>query len=225
MRSALRPLLFAAVVVLGFVLRERLHLSAAALIEHTRAFVAARGAYAPLVFIGLCGAGMLLHAPTLLFIAAGGLAFGTLGGLVYGWIGAMLGAISSFLLARYLLRDLTQRTLLARSPRLRALDERLAGNGFVTVVTLRLVFFLAPPLNWAIGATRVGFPQYVAGSALGALPGIALTVYFADRVAALRSWTQLLTTQTALPALMLLGLVAVSAVAINRWLHPDSPPP
>ena len=38
-----------------------------------------------------------------------------------------------------------------RFPRLRALDDRLERHGVATVVLLRLLLFLAPPLNWALG--------------------------------------------------------------------------
>jgi uncharacterized membrane protein YdjX (TVP38/TMEM64 family) len=65
-----------------------------------------------------------------------------------------------------------------------ALDERLERHGFATVPTRRLLVFLAPPLNWALGATRVRARHYVAGTALGAVPGIATAVLFADSIAA-----------------------------------------
>src|SRR6516164_11553105 len=50
---------------------------------------------------------------------------------------------------------LSGRMLDARPGRLRALDERITRNGFGTVLVLRLVFGMAPMLNWGLGLTGV----------------------------------------------------------------------
>jgi uncharacterized membrane protein YdjX (TVP38/TMEM64 family) len=79
-------------------------------------------------------------------------------------------------------RDYVQRTLDARSGRLRALDERITRHGFGTVLVLRLVFGLAPMLNWGLGLTGVRLPPYFAATALGIVPNLALAVFLADAI-------------------------------------------
>jgi uncharacterized membrane protein YdjX (TVP38/TMEM64 family) len=136
--------------------------------------------------------------------------------VVYGWIGAVVGTTVTFLLVRYVAGDAFQRTLARRFGRLQALDERLARNGFATVLVLRLLLCLAPPLNWTLGATRVGVQQYVAGTALGVVPGIAIAVYLAESIASREPGAPLLTPGTVAAALLIVGLLVTAAIAGRR---------
>jgi uncharacterized membrane protein YdjX (TVP38/TMEM64 family) len=74
---------------------------------------------------------------------------------------------------------------------------------------------MAPPLNWAIGVTRVRLRDYVLGSALGVVPCIAITSYAADTVAQAGSLSALLTPDTLLPAS--LAFIVVTAGALAAW--------
>jgi len=174
------------------------------------------GPYGPLVFIGLCIAGIFLHLPALILIALGGLLFGGVKGFIYGWIGVIVGLTGTFLCVRYILRDVFQTSLESRFHHLRALDERLAENGFLTVLLLRLVLFVAPPLNWAIGLTKVRLCQYIAGSALGVISGIAITCYFTDSIAGLQSTETLFTLKMVLPAGLIATLLIISGISAWR---------
>lgn len=184
-------------------------------VDEMRVLIDSFGPYGPLVFIGLCIAGIFLHLPEIMLIALGGLLFGGVKGFIYGWIGVIVGSTGTFLCVRYILRDVFQTSLENRFHHLRAFDERLAENGFLTVLLLRLVLFVAPPLNWAIGLTKVRLCQYIAGSALGVIPGIAITCYFADSIAGLQSTDTLFTLKMVVPA----GLVAVLLIisGISAW--------
>jgi uncharacterized membrane protein YdjX (TVP38/TMEM64 family) len=117
-------------------------------------------------------------------VAAGGLLFDGPAAFALGWTGAIVGSTTTFLVVRYLARDAVQASLERRFPRLTALDDRFAAHGFRTVLLLRLALFLSPPLNWALGATRVRLGHYIAATAVGIVPGVALCVYFADAILA-----------------------------------------
>jgi uncharacterized membrane protein YdjX (TVP38/TMEM64 family) len=195
---------------------QRFDLASHLTVGGMRALIDASGSYGPLVFVGVCVAGILLHLPAALFIALGGLLFESTRAVAYGWIGSLLGTTGTFLLVRYLARDAFQRALIGRFAGLRALDERLERHGFVTVLILRLVLFLAPPINWAIGATRVRFHHYVGGTALGIVPGIAVTVFFADSIANRRPGDPLLSGKVLIGALLFAGFLVVSALAGRR---------
>ncbi|MFZ4438860.1 MAG: TVP38/TMEM64 family protein [Syntrophales bacterium] len=184
-------------------------------IGEMREILACFGPYGPLVFIGLCILSIFLHLPTLILIALGGLLFGGVKGFIYGWIGVIIGSTGTFICVRYILRDVFQTSLESRFKRLLAFDERLAKNGFLTVLLLRLVLFVAPPLNWALGLTKVRLYQYIAGSALGVIPGLAITCYFADSIAGLQSTEPIFTVKMILPA----GLIAVLLIVsgISAW--------
>jgi uncharacterized membrane protein YdjX (TVP38/TMEM64 family) len=115
-------------------------------------------------------------------IAVGAVVFGRLPALAYGWLAGLVGTTAIFLLVRSVARDYVQRTLDARTERLRALDERVTRNGFRTVLVLRLVFGLAPMLNWGLGLTGVRLPHYLAATALGIVPNLTVAVFFADTI-------------------------------------------
>jgi uncharacterized membrane protein YdjX (TVP38/TMEM64 family) len=183
MRRHLRPLVLVVAVVGLTWASHRFGLARHLTVDGVRSVVERSAPYGPLAFVGLCVAGILLHIPGVILIAAGGVLFDSARAFAYGWVGSILGTTATFLIVRHLARDHFQRVLHSRFARLQALDERLARQGFVTVLVLRLVLFLAPPLNWALGATRVPLPHYVAATALGVIPGIATTVVFADAIA------------------------------------------
>jgi phospholipase D1/2 len=185
-------------------------------IDEMRALIHSFGPNGPLVFIGLCVAGVFFHLPEIILIALGGLLFGVVKGFIYGWIGVITGSTGTFLCVRYIMRDAFQKSLESRFHRLQAFDERLAEHGFLTVLLLRLVLFISPPLNWAIGLTRVQFCQYIAGSALGVIPGIAITCYFADSVARLKSTESLLALKMAVPAGLVAALLIISGISAWR---------
>ena len=82
----------------------------------------------------------------------GGVLFGPCWGFVYSWVASVVGTTATFLLVRYTAQAWAQRALRDRFPRLRALDDRLARHGVRDRWSLlRLLLFLAPPLNWALG--------------------------------------------------------------------------
>jgi uncharacterized membrane protein YdjX (TVP38/TMEM64 family) len=170
------------------------------------------GAFGAVAFVGMCVGAVLLHLPEIVLIAIGGVLFGCVKGFLLGWIGSVAGSTCSFLIARYFIRDAVRRALLSRFDRMQAIDERLALRGFRTVLLLRFVLFMAPPLNWAIGVTRVRMRDYVLGSALGVMPCIAVTSFAADTVAQAGSLAGLLTLDTLLPASVAFILVTVGGL-------------
>ena len=109
--------------------------------------------------------------------------------------------------------------LLSRFERIQTLDEHLAHRGFRTILVLRLVLFMAPPLNWAIGVTRVRLREYVLGSALGVVPCIAVTSYAADTVVQAGSLSALLMPDTLLPAILAFILFVVGALVAWKFFR------
>jgi uncharacterized membrane protein YdjX (TVP38/TMEM64 family) len=183
MRRLLRPLTLLGVAGAMVWAYRAFGLSERMTIAGMRALVDAHAPYGPLAFMAVCIAGIFLHLPAIVFIAMGGVVFGGVRAFAYGWIASLVGATATFVLVRYVARARFQRMLDGPLARLRALDDRLERHGFRTVFVLRLFLILAPPLNWALGATRVRTPDYVAGTALGVVPGIATAVFFADAIA------------------------------------------
>ena len=60
--------------------------------------------------------------------------------------------------------------------------------------------------------------NYVAGTAVGIVPGLAGTVLLADSFAEAESWSDLLTPDVLLTAALLLGVVVAAATVARRTL-------
>ena len=195
-------------------------------ITEMRSLIDSYGFYGTLIFIGFCIAGIFLHLPGIIIIALGGLLFGIVKGFIYGWIGVLIGVTGTFFCVRYIFRDFFQKSLEGRFHRLKSFDERLAEKGLITILLLRLVLFLAPPLNWVIGLTRVKFRHYFAGSALGVIPGIAIACYFADSITAAKLRGTLLIWEMIVPAGLVAAMLFISGIASWRLFRkrPIAPP-
>ena len=178
-------------------------------VERVRATIEGYGSWGPLVFIGIIVAGLFVPGPEMVLVAIGGAIFGAVEGALYGWVAAVAGTAIPFLLVRQMVGRYVQRPDGIRFKRLRAIDTRLAERGFATVLVLRLLLGLAPPLNWALGATRVRVRDYVLGTAVGITPGIGLSAYLGEAVIDAGSWRGLLTPDVLVPA----GIALVAAVA------------
>lgn len=137
--------------------------------------------YASLAVIGCYILGGLLAMPVTVLIAASGMVFGAWQGGVYALVGTMLSALVTYALGRMLGRE-TVRSL--AGPRINALSERIAARGVLAMVVLRLLP-VAPftVVNVMAGASRIRLRDYLLGTFLGMVPGIALTVTFANQLA------------------------------------------
>jgi phospholipase D1/2 len=191
-------------------------------LESMRTLIDAWGPLGPVVFIAIFVAGFFIPGPEILLVAVGGVLFGAGPGFVYAWAASVIGTATTFLLVRLVAQSWAQRALRERFPRLRALDNRLERHGVVTVVVLRLLLFLAPPLNWALGASRVRTRDYVLGTAIGVLPGIGLTVLLADRITAAGATSELLDWDVVAPAVVLAALT-IAGLRVGRRLLAASP--
>jgi uncharacterized membrane protein YdjX (TVP38/TMEM64 family) len=214
----IRPAAVLLLVVAAVWFNRSFDLSWSGVVAETRALVEPLGAWGPPAFIGICIFAALVHAPEIVVIALGGILFGKAGGFLYGWIGGVAGGAVCFTLARYLFRDAVRASLIERFDSLGRLDARLERHGFLTILALRLVLFLAPPMNWAIGTTRVRFVHYLAGSIVGVVPGVAVTVIFADAITEAQSVWDLLAPEVVIPAVLLLGFLLASTLVARHLM-------
>lgn len=136
-------------------------------VEHIRAVVDRAGAAGIVVYAALFAAGLLIGVPGTAFVAAGVLAFGRAAGFAAGMGGGLLAVTLSFVVVRA--AGGTPLASLER-PRLRRWIAQVEARPVLAVFVLRALFFLAPPLNYALALSGVRFRHHLAGSALGLVP-------------------------------------------------------
>lgn len=122
--------------------------------------------YGALVLLGLYGLRPLLLLPMTILTVFAGFLFGPALGLAYA-LGAMLASASlAYALAR---------SIGGRGPE-GGWAAELRRRSFEAVLTSRLTFVPGDVVNYAAGALRVRFRAFLAGTALGGLPGLAMGV-------------------------------------------------
>ena len=207
----------AAFAVFVYLLSRSVDLSWMQNVEEAQTYFEKLGPWAPVPFLALFVVGALVHAPEILTVALGGIVFGEVLGFVYGWVGAILSGSTCFLIGRYVFREAFRRALIERFAALQRLDVHFEKHGIRTVMLLRFVLFLAPPMNWAVSATRVRFVDYVVGSAVGVIPGLLLTVAFANQLAKITSPEQLLTPDVLVPGALVFAFVVLSIWVVRKY--------
>jgi uncharacterized membrane protein YdjX (TVP38/TMEM64 family) len=130
-------------------------------------------------FAGLCilalafALGSLSYMPRFSLYAIGGLVFG-LAAIPAAIIGSCVGATIAYLLARTVLRGAVERRI-ARRPRWQAALAAIDAEGWRLVALTRLASPLpGGAINYLYGLTGIALVPYVAGTALGLVPPVAL---------------------------------------------------
>ncbi|MGH8173174.1 MAG: TVP38/TMEM64 family protein [Rhodanobacteraceae bacterium] len=177
---------------------------------------------APFVVLACFGVGGLIVFPVNLLIAATVLVFGPVLGTIYALAGSMLSAIVLYEIGRKFPQGAVTRVIGTRGEWLRS---HVAQHGFLAVAVVR-VLPLAPYsiVCLAAGAVRIGRGAYLAGTALGMMPGILLYAFFIDRARAVIANPGALTWAMLGFALVLIVAVTIllrryagrSAIAANR---------
>jgi uncharacterized membrane protein YdjX (TVP38/TMEM64 family) len=134
------------------------------------------------------------------------------------WVGTVGTGVFSFSGARFVARAWVQQRL---PRRIRRFDDRLSTHGFRTVFLLRLIFYTAPTVQWALGVSRVAFAPFLVGTVLGVAPFTLMTTLLGVRVAA---WLEKHPVATwpwdrLWPALILAAvvIVAVGVLVLRKW--------
>ena len=145
--------------------------------EQVRTLVESAGALGLLAYVAIFTIGQLLGVPGLVFVAAGILSYGKLYGAGASLLGAVVAVTVSFLIVRAVggrpLGDV-------QKPFMRRVMARLDARPVRAIALLRMVFWLAPPVNYALALSRVRLRNFVLGSAVGMLVPIGIATFFFD---------------------------------------------
>ncbi|EFN9785001.1 TVP38/TMEM64 family protein [Escherichia coli] len=118
-----------------------------------------------------------------ILVIAGGIVFGPLLGTLLSLIAATLASSCSFLLARWLGRDLLLKYV-GHSHTFQAIEKGIARNGIDFLILTRLIpLFPYNIQNYAYGLTTIAFWPYTLISALTTLPGIVIYTVMASDLA------------------------------------------
>jgi uncharacterized membrane protein YdjX (TVP38/TMEM64 family) len=150
-----------------FLTREKM----VATLEHLRA-----SWWSPLVLIGLYVVLSPTGLPVSPLIFAGGVVFGVWWGWLYNFIGSLLGATSTYLLARALGRQLVEHV--AGETLLNKVEGILERHGFWNLVRSRFLPIPFAVINYGAAFAGIRLPVFLTASAVGLAPSMVIWTYF-----------------------------------------------
>ncbi len=161
---------------------------------------------APLVLFGLVFLqGAIPVIPFFLLAGAGGIIFGMLGGLLIIWSGGVLGACTTFTVARYLGKARVERWLINRGWNFCYTNEQ----GFLAILISRLIPVVpSVAVNIISGISKVRFSAFASATALGKLPWAFLYTSLGYNLSRGKTWALYL-------ALVIVALLLI--LAVYRW--------
>ncbi|MEW6008146.1 MAG: TVP38/TMEM64 family protein [Candidatus Omnitrophota bacterium] len=169
-----------------------------------RDFIQSFGRLAVLVYILAYALNTVSIVPPIAALSlAAGLIFGALWGAVYLMAGAMIGISLTFMISRHFGRGLVDKILKGK---FKDLDEKLAQNGFMTVLFFRVIPLVPyEVLNYAAGLSRIKFKDYFWATFLGLIPGVVTAAFFGGSLGEIRGIKDILSPKF----LIAIGLMAI----------------
>ena len=146
------------------------------------------GVYSVILFISLCTfiTIFVFWFPLWPFAVMGGALFGPFFGAFYTVIGMTLGAVASFKILRYIEGGYLARFVSERTRWIQRFFHSTGDNGFVVVLTLRLIHFVPfRGVNYTAGIMPISFRDFFLGTFLGIIPANAFYAYLGDSLAEL----------------------------------------
>lgn len=169
-----------------------------------RRFLIAQGGWGQLAFVVAYAVLQPFGVPGTIFLLVAPLLWPWPEAFALTMVGTMAASVVGFSFSRFIARDWVAKRIPAR---LRKYDEALEKRGFVTVVTLRFIFWMPPALHAFFGISRVPFWTHFWGSVAGYAIPLFLMAYFGERLFDLL-------TEVSPEGWALLGVAAIVIVAI-----------
>jgi uncharacterized membrane protein YdjX (TVP38/TMEM64 family) len=136
--------------------------------------------YAPLIFITAYVVGGAMFIPATLFILTAAFLWGWVLGGFYALVGAVLCAVLSFELSRYVFGDLAEKLFSEKLPWLHRMFD---GAGVRSVMLMRLVPGIPfPVFNVGAGLTTLRSRDYMIGSSVGLMIPTFVIAFSADAI-------------------------------------------
>ena len=167
---AVRLALLAGVLIAVFAVGRYFGVTENVNAQSIREFVHGAGAWGWALYMAVFAGGEFVHIPGMVFVVAGILVYGKVLGFGLAWLASVVSVGFSFVVVR---RIGGTPLGTVNKPWLKRILSHLDDRPIRTVALLRLMLWLAPPLNYALALTKVRFRDYLIGSALGLIAPVA----------------------------------------------------
>ncbi|MFH0907929.1 MAG: VTT domain-containing protein [bacterium] len=182
----LRGLVLASVLLCLFALRRELNLAQyfsrenlAATLTAVHTWVEGYGIWGPFAFIAVCAVATIVYFPIIIVVFLAVTLFGHVVGGLVSMVIIAAGSSLVHVIAHRLGRPVVER-LMGR--RMQAIEARISRRELVNVILLRLVLFMNPVLNWALGISGVRYRNVLLGTLIGVAPAVFLLTWLSGEL-------------------------------------------
>ena len=183
-------------------------------IDSIRLFVSDLGLLGSTVFAIAGCLAITINIPSFFVIVFAVIIFGGLAGAVVSAISIYMATTLIYFAAQLLGKEFVH---WAFGARLRKIEDHLNEKGLMTVVYVRLLFFMLPPVNWLLSLTNIRYRDLLLGTLLGTAHMIILSAWVSDMVIDLTKAGQSLNPFKT-PELLLPGTIGVVIFAMLRLI-------
>ncbi|MGV7223310.1 MAG: TVP38/TMEM64 family protein [Nitrospinales bacterium] len=151
--------------------------------------------------------------PAFVVTAANGMVFGSFWGALISWIGALMGALTSFYIAR-LFGNVALRKIVRNQKTVEFIKHAGEKRGFYVILISRLLPFISfDIISYMAGLSGIRLWTFVSGTALGMLPATLIYTYIGYEIPAMEKNFPILLTYT---TVFIFILVVFSLVQAGR---------
>ncbi|WP_102347826.1 TVP38/TMEM64 family protein [Bacillus sp. Marseille-P3661] len=151
-------------------------------VEAMQAWFKSFGVYAYILFIAVFILVAVFMLPAALLTIVAGITFGSINGALLALVGATLGAMVSFLISKYVARDMIVEKF-KNNKIFQKIDQGVEHNGVSFLILTRLVpVFPYNVQNYAYGITKIPFATYSIVTFITMAPGAFIYAYMAGQI-------------------------------------------
>jgi len=150
--------------------------------------------------------------PAFVVTAANGMVFGSFWGALISWIGALMGALTSFFIAR-LFGNVALRKIVRNQKTVDFIRHAGEKRGFYVILLSRLLPFISfDVISYMAGLSGIRLWAFISATALGMLPATLIYTYIGHRIPAMEKNFPILLTYTTVFIFILVVLSLVQGV-------------
>jgi uncharacterized membrane protein YdjX (TVP38/TMEM64 family) len=189
-------------------------------LTHLRGWIQANGLYGAFIYALAFGAAFSFGVPAIALTVYAGTCFGTFTGLAVSSLGATLGICITFVLSRFLARDLVKDALCKNKTFIK-IDELTEKYGWYMVAIIRFIPFIPAELtNYGFGLTKIKFVPYILTSFLSMLPWLFIYIagtdaYLDYKVDREFPWVLIV------PSAIMLALLIFAGIRFMKLIEPE----
>jgi uncharacterized membrane protein YdjX (TVP38/TMEM64 family) len=185
-----------------------------------RGWIRANGFVGALAFMTIFGVAFSFGVPAIALTVFAGTTFGTISGLAVSSTGATLGIILTFVMSRFLARDMVN-DMLGKNKTFIRIDALTEKYGWYMVAIIRFIPFIPAELvNYGFGLTKIKFVPYIFWSWLCTLPWLFIYIagtdaYIDFKTDRVMPWSMIV------PSVVMLALLIFAAYRFMKLIEPE----